>query len=76
MLDMNELYEIQQAVMTELVKVQDAIQFEALLGCLVDTWASTMGLSPEQTFAILQDVAAVQHEVHDLCGAAVPYPLS
>lgn len=73
MLNMDELYEIQQTVMGELVKVQDALQFEALLGCLVDTWAATMGLSPEQTFAILQDVAAVQHEVHDLCGAAHPH---
>lgn len=52
-----------------LVKGFDPATFQSMLGCLIDAYAKNKDMTPTETFAILESLADVQKQVHELLGA-------
>ena len=67
--DVLEVFPIAEAVY-EAVKDLNSIQFQTLLGGVIDRWAARHKLTQKETFEILEMLAAVQKQVHAVIGPA------
>ena len=52
-----------------MIKYFEPVTFQCMLGCLVDAYAKDHGMTPGETFAILEELAEVQKQVHAVLGA-------